>query len=371
MGGRGREHGSEERRLILELVEEAVCAGARIDAACKQLGVCSRSVERWRKQGGGADGREGPRTPASNQLSDEEKKHVIETANLPEYRDKSPRQIVPLLADKGIYIASESTFYRVLAEAGQLAHRSRSRPATNRRPMEHVARRPNEVWSWDITYLRTQVRGCFYYLYLVVDVFSRKIVGFDVHEEECARRASELVSCAVADEGVDKRRLVLHADNGGPMKASTMLATLERLGVVASFSRPRVSDDNPFAEALFRTMKYRPEYPRKPLADHRRRPRAGGSACCAAASGKTTSTSIVAFDTSRRPRGTTACTPRSSPTAAPSMPLLGVAIRGAGAAIPEIGRSSAPCSSTRSDRRSELPPSRCPSKNRDRPRQLS
>lgn len=191
---------------------------------------------------------------------------MIETANRPEYRDKSPRQIVPLLADKGVYIASESTFYRVLAEAGQLAHRSRSRPATNRRPMEHVARRPNEVWSWDITYLRTSVRGCFYYLYLVVDVFSRKIVGFDVHEEECARRASELVSCAVADERVDKRRLVLHADNGGPMKASTMLATLERLGVVASFSRPHVSDDNPFAEALFRTMKYRPEYPSKPFA---------------------------------------------------------------------------------------------------------
>jgi transposase InsO family protein len=252
--------------VIVELVEEAVCAGARIDKACEQLGVCARSVARWRKRGGGEDRRKGPVTPAAHKLSPEEEKRIIETANLPEYRNLSPRQIVPLLADKGIYIASESTFYRVLAKAGQMAHRHRARPAAHRKPMAHVARRPNEVWSWDITYLRSRVRGQFYYLYLVVDVFSRKIVGFEVHAEECAVKASELVSRAVDDEGVDRNRLVLHADNGGPMKASTMLATLERLGVVASFSRPRVSDDNPFAEALFRTMKYRPGYPSKPFA---------------------------------------------------------------------------------------------------------
>jgi transposase InsO family protein len=252
--------------VIVELVEEAVCAGARIDKACEQLGVCPRSVARWRKAGGGEDGRKGPVTPAAHQLSGEEKKRIIETANQPEYRNLSPRQIVPLLADRGIYIASESSFYRVLAEAGQMAHRNRARPAAHRKPMEHVARCPNEVWAWDITYLRSRVRGQFYYLYLVVDVFSRKIVGFDVHAEECAEKASELVSRAVEDEGVDRDRLVLHADNGGPMKASTMLATLQRLGVVASFSRPRVSDDNPFAEALFRTMKYRPGYPSKPFA---------------------------------------------------------------------------------------------------------
>jgi len=252
--------------VIIELVEEAVCAGARRDEACKQLGVCGRSVARWRRQGGGEDGRKGPVKPVPQRLTEQERQRVLETANLPEYRDRSPRQIVPLLADRGVYIASESSFYRVLAEAGQLAHRNRARPAQHKKPLEHVARRPNEVWSWDITYLRSRVRGQFFYLYLAVDVFSRKIVGFDVHVEECAQLASEMISGAVCAERVDRRRLVLHADNGGPMKASTMLATLERLGVVASFSRPRVSDDNPFAEALFRTMKYRPGYPSKPFA---------------------------------------------------------------------------------------------------------
>lgn len=266
MGGRGREHGPEERRLILELVEEAVCAGARLDKACAQLGVCARSVARWRKEGGGEDRRRGPSTSPAHKLTEEERQFILAAANLPEYRDLSPRQIVPLLADSGIYIASESSFYRVLAEAGQLAHRNRARPATSRKPKEHIARRPNEVWSWDITYLRSRVRGQFYYLYLVVDVFSRKIVGFDVHTEECAQHAAVLISRTVAEERVDRNRLALHADNGGPMKASTLLATLERLGVVASFSRPRVSDDNPFAEALFRTMKYRPGYPSKPFA---------------------------------------------------------------------------------------------------------
>jgi putative transposase len=251
--------------VILEVVEDAVCAGARLDAACDQVGISARTLARWRREDGGEDRRNGPKTPVAHRLTDAERKLILETANLPEYRDRSPRQIVPLLADKGIYIASESSFYRVLADNDQLAHRNRARPGTPRKPIAHVARRPNEVWSWDITYLKSNVRGCFFYLYLVVDVFSRKIVGFDVHEQECANLAATLVARTVAAERVDRRRLVLHADNGGPMKASTMLATLERLGVVASFSRPRVSDDNPFAEALFRTMKYRPEYPSKPF----------------------------------------------------------------------------------------------------------
>ena len=173
---------------------------------------------------------------------------------------------MPLLADANQYIASESTFYRVLRAEGQLAHRSHARPAKAKKPPEHVARGPNEVWAWDITYLRSSVRGAFYYLYMAVDVYSRKIVGWAVHARECGELAGELIKTATAHEQVDPGKLVLHADNGGPMKGSTMLATLQRLGVVASFSRPSVSDDNPFAEALFRTLKYRPGYPRKPFA---------------------------------------------------------------------------------------------------------
>lgn len=186
--------------------------------------------------------------------------------NAPEYRDLSPAQIVPLLADQGTYLASESTIYRILREERQLAHRGASRPATSRAPQEFVADGPNQVWSWDITYLRSPISGQYFYLYLVMDVWSRKIVGTAVHDEESADHASLLIRTACSDEGIDGTRLVLHSDNGAPMKGSTMLATLQQLGILASFSRPRVSDDNPYVESLFRTAKYRPEYPTRPFA---------------------------------------------------------------------------------------------------------
>lgn len=252
--------------MIVALVEEAVAAGAREEKACELLGLASRSLARWRADDGGKDARRGPKAPPAHKLSAEERQRVLDTANSPEFRDLSPRQIVPLLADRGMYIASESTFYRVLHEEGGLAHRGHARPAKSKKPDEHVASAPNQVWSWDITYLKSRVRGAFFYLYLAVDVFSRKIVGWAVHEHECGEHAASLIETATSAERVDRDQLVLHADNGGPMKGSTMLATLQRLGVVPSFSRPSVSDDNPFAEALFRTLKYRPGFPRKPFA---------------------------------------------------------------------------------------------------------
>jgi putative transposase len=253
--------------MIIELIDEAVRNGARRDKATALLGLSARAVARWRRDADTDDRRRGPSTAASHALTQSERELVLATANRPEYRNLSPRQIVPLLADRGEYIASESSFYRVLREAGQLAHRQHARPVRRHRPKEHVARGPNEVWSWDITYLRGPIRGTFFYLYLIVDVWSRKIVGRNLRYEESAEHARDLVEQAIADEDVDSGKLVLHADNGGPMKGSTLLATLQRLGVVPSFSRPSVSDDNPFSEALFRTMKYRPDYPRKPFAN--------------------------------------------------------------------------------------------------------
>lgn len=247
-------------------MDEAVGAGAREERACQQLGLSARTLARWRRDEGGDDRRASAGTAPAHKLTDEERQQVLDAAHRPEFRDLSPRQIVPRLADAGEYIASESTFYRVLREAGELAHRGHARPSKSRKPDEHVAAAPNEVWSWDITYMRSRVRGTFFYLYLVVDVYSRKIVGAEVHEEENAERAAALIESATTSEKVDRDQLVLHADNGGPMKGSTMLATLQRLGVVPSFSRPSVSDDNPFVEALFRTLKYRPGYPRKPFA---------------------------------------------------------------------------------------------------------
>ncbi len=251
---------------MLALAEQAVHAGARLESAAEHLGVSARTLQRWGEANGGEDQRRVPNTEPANKLSQAEKEKVIEIANSPAYRDLSPKQIVPRLADEGVYVASESTVYRVLREQDQMAHRARSRPATARRPDEHVATGPNQVWVWDISYLPGPVRGTFFYLYLILDVWSRKIVGAKVYAEENSERASQLFIQTCWRLGIDPDGLVLHSDNGSPMKGSTMLATLQWLGVVPSFSRPRVSNDNAFAEASFRTLKYRPNYPSRPFA---------------------------------------------------------------------------------------------------------
>ena len=251
--------------MILELVNDAVAAGARRERACQQLGLTERCMQRWRCADVGDDGRAGPRTLPANAFTAAERAKVLEVVNSPEYRDLPPKQVVPRLADDGRYIGSESTIYRILRAEGQDAHRGRAKPRTVRSVDAHVATAANQVWSWDITYLLSSLRGRFFYLYLVEDVWSRRIVGFEVHGEECMVASSALVRATCAAENVDPKGLVLHSDNGGPMKGSTMLATLQHLGIVPSFSRPSVSDDNPFIESLFRTLKYRPEYPHKPF----------------------------------------------------------------------------------------------------------
>lgn len=265
MGGRGRLHGVEDRRRVLDLIEEAVAAGARQEAACAELGLDARTVQRWRRQP--EDGRKGPKTTPPNALTAQQRRRVLDVLTSERFRDHSPRQIVPRLADEGVYVASESTMYRLLQSEQLNAHRGRSRPPTHHRPPELVATGVNTVWSWDITYLRAPVRGSFFYLYLVEDLYSRSIVGWAVHEEESAEAAGKLIEQSCRDLNVNSKGLHLHSDNGGPMKGATMLATLQRLGVVASFSRPRVSDDNPYSEALFRTLKYRPGFPNRPFSD--------------------------------------------------------------------------------------------------------
>jgi len=255
-----------DRRLILELLDEAVQGGARLQPACEVVGLSVRTIQRWRRQDGGGDRRRGPRSAPGNKLTPLERQRVLQIVNAPEHLDLSPKQIVPRLADKGVYVASESTLYRILREEKQLAHRQRSRPAMHRRPAPRVATGPTEVWSWDITYLKSPVRGHFFYLYLILDIWSRKIVGWAVHEQESADLATELFCSTCQALALDPEGLVFHADNGSPMKGSTLLATLQQLGVVPSFSRPRVSDDNPYPEALFRTLKYRPGFPDKPFA---------------------------------------------------------------------------------------------------------
>ncbi|MGO1357157.1 IS3 family transposase [Alkalibacterium gilvum] len=173
-----------------------------------------------------------------------------------------PSQIVPMLADEGIYIASESTFYRVLHKYDEQHHRGRSQEPVKRPISTHEATAPNQVYVWDITYLNGPIKGRHYYLYMISDIFSRKIVAWEVWEEESADHASELITKAVISEKLTTRNypLVLHSDNGSPMKGATMLETLYALGITPSNSRPRVSNDNAYAESLFKTVKYRPNY---------------------------------------------------------------------------------------------------------------
>ena len=250
-----------DRKECLRLIKEAEDGGARRSAACEILEIDIRTVQRWEINPEIGDQRAGPKTPPAHSLMEEEKKEILLVANSEGYRDLSPWQIVALMADKGEYLASESSFYRVLKENKMLAHRSKSLPKQHKRPDELVARGPNEVWSWDITYLKGPVSGMYFYLYLFIDVFSRMAVAWEIQESEDADHASRLVRKACMEQGIPRGQVTLHSDNGGPMKGATMLATLQFLGIVPSLSRPSVSDDNPFSEALFKTLKYRPSYP--------------------------------------------------------------------------------------------------------------
>jgi putative transposase len=243
------------------LVEEAVCAGARRERACEVLGISARTLERWRLHGAQEDQRRGPTQVSSNALTAHERKRILKLANKPEYRDLPTEQIIARLADQGIYVCSERSLDRILHDHKQHGHRQRAKPAAHAKPREFVADGPRQVMTWDITYLPGPVRGQFFYLYLFLDVWSRRVMGWHVRDCEDSAAAAELLSRICEEHGLAHTHAVLHSDNGAAMKGSSMLATMRWLGIQASFSRPGVSDDNAHVEALFRTMKYRASYP--------------------------------------------------------------------------------------------------------------
>jgi len=252
-----------DRRQAVVLIEEAVTAGARQHKACEVLEISARTYQRW-TQGEAvlSDRRPGAQRPVpANKLSDEERNEILQVANSPAFCSLPPSQMVPALADQECYLASESTVYRILREANQQHHRGRSEAPQRKAPSTHCAVGPNQVWCWDITWLPGPARGLFYYLYLILDLYSRKVIAWEVHDSEASDLAARLIHKGCLSEGIVAQPLVLHADNGSPMKGASMLETLRRLGVTPSFSRPRVSNDNAYAESLFRTCKYRPDYP--------------------------------------------------------------------------------------------------------------
>lgn len=255
--------------MAINLIDEAVLAGARQHLACDIVGISCRTLRRWRNANDLTDKRTCPEPRKyPHALTKEEIEQIIDTCNSPRFESLPPSQIVPILADEGIYLASESSLYRVLKDHEQLAHRGKAQPPKDKPlPAALKATGPNQVWSWDITYLPSSIRGKFMYLYMIMDVYSRKIVGWEVHHNESSEHAATLIDKACLKHGITKDQLILHSDNGGPMKGATMLSTLQRLGIVPSFSRPSVSDDNPYSEALFRTLKYTPAYPAKPFVD--------------------------------------------------------------------------------------------------------
>ena len=271
MGGRGKLTSDAQRTQVLQLVDEAVAAGARRAKACAVIGVSVRTLQRWRSPTVNvpcSDGRPTAVRPApAHALSHAERAALVEVCNTPAFASLPPSQIVPKLADQGRYLASESTFYRVLKAEGQAAHRGQARARQRREPTTHTATAPNQVWTWDITWLPSTVAGRFFYLYLVVDLYSRFGVAWEVHECEAGEHAATLLQHAVWRERLpDGVRPVLHQDNGSPMKAQTFRIKLAELGIAQSFSRPRVSDDNAFVEAFFRTLKYAPIWPRRGFA---------------------------------------------------------------------------------------------------------
>ena len=259
-----------QRQKLLGLIRQACADGARLSVTCRQIGLSCRSVQRWQR----TDAVHGDRRQADqrrqvcppNKLSEAERQAVMATLNSDAFKNLPPSQIVPRLADSGVYLASESTMYRLLQHYGQRTHRRLERAARQRsKPRALAATGPDQVFCWDITYLPTQIRGQHFYLYLFEDLFSRKIVGWQVFGSESSELAAQLLRDICTRHRIPAGQLTVHSDNGAPMKGETLLAAMQRLGVAHTRSRPAVSNDNPYVESIFRTLKYRPELPVRPF----------------------------------------------------------------------------------------------------------
>jgi putative transposase len=209
------------------------------------------------------DGRAGAIRPMpSNRYTEAERDLIVETCNSARYASLPPTQIVPALADEDRYIGSESTFYRVLKARGQLNPRGRSKARVKRAaPTTHTAKAPNQVWMMDVTWLPSRVRGRFFYLYMVEDLYSRFAVNWEVFEQENGEHTKSVVEKALWREKCRHAPPVLRSDNGSALKAQTVQQKLLEMGITASHSRPRVSNDNAFVESMFRSLKYCPMWP--------------------------------------------------------------------------------------------------------------
>jgi len=237
-----------------------VVAGAREEAACDLVGISLRTLQRWRCDGL-EDRRKGSEKHTPRKLPPEVAEAVYKTANLERFADQTPEQVVATLAGEATYLASASTVYRVLRARNAVNRRQDSKtPVLSKHPEERVATAPNQVWTWDITWLTTEVKGIWFYAYVIMDIFDRSVVGWSIHDTEDGEHARELFERTCRDQRA--KPTFVHSDNGAPMKASTLVNFLYANKILPTTNRPRVSNDNPFSESLFKTVKYRAGYPR-------------------------------------------------------------------------------------------------------------
>jgi putative transposase len=202
-----------------------------------------------------------PRSSPPNALTEAERQHVLSALRCEEYCDLAPAQVWARLLDDGIYLCSISTMYRLLVVAGENRERRRQRTHPARKRPELIARQPNQVWSWDITKLQGPERAVYYECFVIIDIFSRYVVGWMVSPAETGELAEAFIAETLATHSIDRHQLTLHADRGTSMTSKPVAQLLVDLGVARSHSRPHVSNDNPYSEANFKTLKYCPAFP--------------------------------------------------------------------------------------------------------------
>ncbi len=229
--------------------------------ACETLGVNRAALYRRRDRRAGKC-LCGPRPEPPLKLSEEERQTVLDLMHSERFLDASPHTIYATLLDEGRYYCSVRTLYRLLEQAGELRERRNQRPHPQYSKPELLATGPNELWSWDITKLKGPAKWTYFYLYVILDVFSRCVVGWMVATRESAALAEKLIGETCIKQGIERGELTLHADRGSSMTSKPVAFLLADLGVTKTHSRPHVSNDNPFSEAQFKTLKYRPEFPK-------------------------------------------------------------------------------------------------------------
>ena len=242
---------------------EELSTSVGISNACDAIGIPRASFYRNRPDNSGADKLCSPSLESPRALSAQERQMVLGELHSMRFVDQAPREIYATLLDEGTYHCSVRTMYRILDQEKELRERRNQRRHPQYKKPELLATGPNQVWSWDITKLRGPVKWSYFYLYVIIDIFSRYVVGWMVAGQENARLAEHLIEETYRKQDIVPGQLMLHSDRGSPMKAKTMTQFLADIGVSKSYSRPHVSDDNPFSESQFKTLKYRPDFPNR------------------------------------------------------------------------------------------------------------